>query len=113
MIGTVKRVVKDKGYGFIRDDNGVEYFFRQWRQGFTERNVTIDLEVAENDIVTTYQTWRGTHTGEFVGIPATGKTIKVSAVDIVRVADGMLVEHWGILDMLLLMQQIGVIPSDG
>ena len=92
--------------------DGVEHFFRQWSQGFTDRNVTLDLEVAEGDLVTTYQTWRGTHTGEFLGIPATGKTVKVQAVDIVRVADGMLVEHWGILDMLVLMQQLGVIASE-
>jgi steroid delta-isomerase-like uncharacterized protein len=92
--------------------DGVEQFFREWRQGFTDRNVTLDLEVAEGDLVTTFQTWRGTHTGEFLGIPATGKTVKVTGVDIVRVADGMLVEHWGILDMLLLMQQLGVIPTE-
>jgi len=92
--------------------DGVEQFFREWKQGFSDQNVTLDLEVAEADLVTTFQTWRGTHTGEFLGIPATGKTVKVSGVDIVRVADGMLVEHWGILDMLLLMQQLGVIPVE-
>ena len=92
--------------------DGVEHFFRQWRQGFADRNVRLDLEVAEGDLVTTYQTWRGTHTGEFLGIPATGKAVKVSGVDIVRVADGLIVEHWGILDMLLLMQQLGVIPAE-
>ena len=103
---------KDLPAGAPQGRDGVEHFFRQWRQGFTDRNVTIDLEVAENDIVTAYQTWSGTHTGEFLGIPATGKAVKVTAVDIVRVADGLLVEHWGIMDMLLLMQQLGVIPAE-
>jgi steroid delta-isomerase-like uncharacterized protein len=92
--------------------DGVEHFFRQWTQGFTDRNITLDLEVAEGDLVTTFQTWRGTHSGEFLGIPATGKTIKVPAVDIVRVADGMFVEHWGVMDMLVLMQQLGAIPIE-
>jgi steroid delta-isomerase-like uncharacterized protein len=103
---------QDLPAGAPQGRDGVEHFFRQWRQGFTDRNVTIDLEVAENDIVTAYQTWSGTHTGEFLGIPATGKAVKVTAVDIVRVADGLLVEHWGIMDMLLLMQQLGVIPAE-
>jgi steroid delta-isomerase-like uncharacterized protein len=98
--------------GVPQGRDGVEHFFREWTQGFTDRNVTIDVEVAEGDLVTGYQTWRGTHTGEFLGIPATGKTIKVTAVDILRVADGKFVEHWGILDLLLLMQQLGVIPAE-
>jgi len=92
--------------------DGMEQFFRQWKQGFTDRNVTIDLEVAEGDLVTVFETWRGTHTGEFLGIPPTGKTIKVASVDIVRVADGMFIEHWGVMDMLVLMQQLGVVPTE-
>ena len=103
---------QDLPAGAPQGRDGVEQFFREWRQGFTDRNVTIDVEVAEDDLVTAFQTWRGTHTGEFLGIPPTGKIIMVPAVDIVRVADGMFAEHWGVMDMLVLMQQLGVVPTE-
>jgi predicted ester cyclase len=51
----------------------------------------------------------GTHEGEFLGIPPTGKRIELETIDIIRVRDGKCVEHWGVSDGLALMQQLGVI----
>jgi len=54
----------------------------------------------------------GTHKGEFMGIPATGKSAAVDLIDITRFGDdGLAHEHWGVVDMLTMMQQLGVIPA--
>ena len=53
----------------------------------------------------------GTHQGEFMGLPATGKSVAVNLIDITGFGDdGLAREHWGIVDQLALMQQLGVIP---
>jgi predicted ester cyclase len=56
-------------------------------------------------------TLTGTHQGDFAGIPATGKSVEFSGIDIVRVQDGKVAEHWGSTDTLSLMQQIGAVPK--
>ena len=52
-------------------------------------------------------TWSGTHRGEFMGVPATGKRVSIGVIDIIRVSGGKLVEHWGQMDSMGMMQQIG------
>jgi predicted ester cyclase len=54
---------------------------------------------------------KGTQRGEFMGIAATGKTISVSTIDIVRFIDGKAVEHWGVTDGLTMMDQLGAHPE--
>jgi predicted ester cyclase len=58
-------------------------------------------------------TARGTHVGEFVGIAPTGKPVSFNAVDVVRIADGKIVERWSQADNLALLQQLGKVPSPG
>jgi predicted ester cyclase len=58
-------------------------------------------------------TWTGTHKGEFMGIPPTGKSISIGVIDIIRVAGGQLVEHWGQMDDMGMMRQLGAIPAPG
>jgi predicted ester cyclase len=53
----------------------------------------------------------GTHTGEFNGIAPTGKRVEIQFVDILRLRDGQIIEHWLSMDQLSFMQQLGVIPS--
>ena len=54
----------------------------------------------------------GTHQGELMGIPATGKSIDVQFVDIIRFGDdGLAREHWGVFDSMTMMQQLGVVPE--
>jgi len=55
----------------------------------------------------------GTNSGSFAGMPPTGKRVTVSYIDMVRFADGKLAEHWGQMDQLGMMQQLGVIPTPG
>jgi predicted ester cyclase len=57
--------------------------------------------------------YRGTHSGEFMGIPASGRSVEMRSIDIWRVADGMFVEHWDELNTLQFFQQIGALPQGG
>jgi steroid delta-isomerase-like uncharacterized protein len=76
-------------------------------------NITIDLIVAEGDKVTKVWTSSGTHNGEFMGIPATGKQITIKGIEVFRIADGKIVEVWASMDNLGMLQQLGAIPPMG
>ena len=69
--------------------------------------------IAEGDRVVVRQTWTGTQRGEFMGMPATGKSVSWGVIDIVRLADGKAAEHWGQMDAMGLMMQLGAIPAPG
>lgn len=70
-------------------------FLAQFRIGFPDLRSHADALLGDGDLVTIRWTITGTHTGPFFGVPATGRSIRVSGMDILRVADGKLVEHWG------------------
>ncbi len=56
--------------------------------------------------------YTGTNRGAFSGMPATGKSVDVQLVDILRLGDdGLVHEHWGVLDLMTMMQQLGVVPA--
>lgn len=57
--------------------------------------------------------YRGTHTGDLLGIPATGATVEMRSIDIWRVENGLLVEHWDELNLMEVFQQVGVLPQLG
>ena len=77
------------------------------RAGFPDADVTLEDILAEGDRVAYRLRIRGTHRGEFLGIPPTGKSIAVSFFAIVRIERGQLVEEWGGLDVADLRQQLG------
>ena len=89
--------------------------FRQvigmFRAGFPDMRVTLEDVLADGDKVTTRGFFTGTHEGDFMGVPASGASIRVSYIDIWRIANGKAVENWVRLDMLSLMQQIGAVPG--
>jgi predicted ester cyclase len=78
--------------------------------GFPDVQTTILDTIAEGDKVVFRASTEGTHTGPFMGIPPTGKRAKWTFVDIMRIADGKLVEEWVETDMMSLMQQLGMVP---
>jgi steroid delta-isomerase-like uncharacterized protein len=91
-----------------------------WKQSLASQQAAIPdfrLEVhailADGDKAMIHSTTRGTHLGEMMGIPPTGKVIAVEAVDILRVQDGKVVEHWGVFDEMGMMRQLGLIPEPG
>jgi steroid delta-isomerase-like uncharacterized protein len=90
---------------------GVKQLFSMLGSGFPDLQITFHDMIAEGDKVVAIMTWSGTHKGEFMGIPATGKPVSFQVIDIVRIADGKLVEHWGQMDMMAMMQQVGAIPA--
>lgn len=68
--------------------------------------------IAQGDKVVLRLTGRATHTGPFLEILPTGKRVEFRSVDICRLADGKIVEHWGLLDELALLEQLDLIPSE-
>ena len=84
-----------------------------FRSAFPDFKATIDDIIAEGDKVAIRMTWSGTHKGEFMGIPPTGQSVSFGVFDIIRIAGGRVVEHWGQMDNMDMMQQLGVIPAPG
>jgi len=80
---------------------------------FPDLEVVIDEQIAQGDKVANRYTIRGTHRGEFFGIPPTNREATWSEIDIVRLADGKLVERWAVEDRLSQQQQLGLIPARG
>ena len=84
-----------------------------WRNAFPDLQFTIEDMVAEGDRVVERFTGQGTHKGSLFGIAPTGKQVSVSGIYIHRIVDGRIVEIWGVLDALGLLEQIGVVPPLG
>lgn len=91
--------------------DNVKKFYTNLRLAFPDIQFKIIDQVAEEEKVVTHWVASGTHKGEFKGIPATGKKVNFSAMDIDRVVNGKAVECWTNVDELGLLQQLGVIPE--
>ena len=89
-----------------REDT-VESMNAFWK-GFPDLNMSIEELIAEGDRLTTRFVVRGTHEGEFMGIPATGKKIEMSGIIISRIENGKCVEEWEEMDIMGLMMQLGM-----
>jgi len=76
-------------------------------------SVTMEDLVISGDRVVGRFVYRGTHTGDLMGIPASGNPVEMRSIDIWRVKDGMFVEHWDELNLLEVFQQVGAIPPLG
>ena len=81
------------------------------RAAFHGLQVTVDDIMAEGDKVTARFTARGVHNGEFMGLPATGKGITMTGIEIFRIKDGKIAELWGEANLMGLMQQLGLLPG--
>ena len=74
---------------------------------FPDFHAKIHWQLADGDRVTTYKTYCGTHYGPFLGIAPTHRKIHFESVDVMRVRDSKITDHWGVGNLLSLMQQIG------
>ena len=99
--------------GLGTDRDSVREFFKMMRTAFPDLKFDVEFMLAEGDRVAAYLTMSGTHKGEFMGMPATGKRFEVACVDIIRMKDGKAVEHWGATDSMKMMQQLGAMPDEG
>ncbi len=97
--------------GEVVAPEGLKRFAETWRESFPDWHSTFEELIAEGDRVAERWTGRGTHRGEFQGIAPTGRRVEVPGSVFYRIVDGKIVEFRGQLDMMGLMQQLGVIAS--
>ncbi len=101
------------GPGIPPNIEGTKQFFAIALSAFPDMHCVIDDVIAEGDRVVARSTWSGTHQGEFMGVPPTGKSVSFQVIDIGRVENNKCVEHWGQADLMGLLMQIGAIPAPG
>ena len=90
---------------------GTLQFFKVMRAAFPDLSIDVDDMIAEGDRVFIRAKMTGTHEGEFMGVPASGNKITVPMADFLRFRDGKVVEHWGVTDSGVMMQQLGGVPA--
>ena len=90
---------------------GVKQFFAMFRAAYPDLHLEVHETLADGDLVCARVTATGTHQGEFMGMPPSGKRIEVQIFDMLRLRDGQATEHWGLLDAMTMMQQLGAIPD--
>jgi steroid delta-isomerase-like uncharacterized protein len=92
--------------------DGVKAFFRMYIAAFPDLRMEPEDVLPSGDKVIARTRGTGTQRGEFMGMPATGRSIDVELIDIMRFRDdGLVQEHWGLFDSLTMMQQLGAIPE--
>ena len=98
--------------GLAPTKDGVKAFFRMYLAAFPDLRMEAEDVLVSGDKVVARTRATGTHQGEFMGMPATGRSIDVQLIDILRFGDdGLVHEHWGVFDALAMMQQLGAIPG--
>ena len=98
--------------GLAPTKDGVLEFFRMYKAAFPDLQMTAKEVLVSGDKTITRARATGTHQGEFMGMPPTGKSVDVQLIDIMQFNDaGMACEHWALVDMLSMMQQLGAIPE--
>ena len=93
----------------LQGQEALEALFTAYRSGLPDLNASIDDLIETEEKVMISITLTGTHTGDLMGIPATGNSLNVHAMILSRLEDGKIVEEWEILDMLGMFQQLGVV----
>jgi steroid delta-isomerase-like uncharacterized protein len=97
----------------VRGPEGFKAYVATFRAAFPDLHATVEDQIAEEDRAAMRFTARGTHKGEFHGIPPTDNQITLSGTNIQGFVDGKIVENWVSLDALGMLQQLGVIPPMG
>jgi predicted ester cyclase len=90
----------------LRPAQGFQVFYGMLLHAFPDASVEINEQLAERDLVATRKTLRGTHRGEIWNCPATGNRVELEFIDIFRVKDGKLIEHWTSMDLASLRTQM-------
>ncbi len=102
----------DPGLPFeVRGPEGVKHLNSVFLTAFPDLRLDIEDVIGEGDKVLVRLTIRGTHQGELMEIPPTGNEVEVGVLDLFRIADGRLAEHWAMIDNLGMMQQLGAIST--
>lgn len=93
--------------GVMPDKDGVRTLYTGLRNAFPDFHAEIHWQTVEADLVTTFKTYHGTHQADFLGVPATGRSVHFDTLDVFRVRDGRLTDHWGVADLLGVLIQLG------
>ncbi|TNC15782.1 ester cyclase [Methylobacterium terricola] len=102
----------DPGLTFaVRGPEGVARLGEVLHGGVTEMALPIDEVVAEGDRVLVRLRFQGRHTGDLMGLAPSDRSIDIAVMDLFRIVDGRLVEHWALLDNLGLLKQVGALPA--
>lgn len=104
-------VDRDPAPGQEAGPDGLIMFHETLRAAFPDLSVNVEQMVADDDSVSIAYTISGTHQGNFLGIPPTGRPITARGMQISRFQNGQMVERWGSSDELGILQQIGAYPS--
>jgi steroid delta-isomerase-like uncharacterized protein len=94
-----------------RNPEAVKAHVGEWLKGFPDLHFTIERMLAEGDHVVTYAAMRGTHTGEWLGLPATGKTVIIRMTVTHQIRNEKIVADWVLVEALGFFQQLGLLPS--
>jgi steroid delta-isomerase-like uncharacterized protein len=98
--------------GLAPSKDGVKTFFRMQITAFPDLRLAVEDVVADGAKVVARVRYTGTQQGEFQGMPATGKAVDIQLIDIFAFGDdGRVREHWGVIDLMAMMQQLGVVPT--
>lgn len=94
--------------GQSADVAGFKAGLAEMRASFPDFHVAIEHTVAEDDLLVVHSRMSGSHLGPFMGAGPSGKTFEIEAIDIVRMQDGRIAEHWGLIDTGSLAEQLGL-----
>ena len=97
--------------GISSDRDGVRQFFEMMRSAFPDFRIEVQDMLAEGDRVAVRMQMSGTHQGEFLGMPGTGRRFSTTGIDIIHVVGGKAVEHWGATDTMGMMHQLGAMSA--
>ena len=82
-----------------------------YHSAYSDGRFNVHEQLADGDFVVTRWSGTGTHDGELMGMPPTGKSVEIAGITIDRIADGKIAESWTCFDTLGMMQQLGVVPE--
>jgi steroid delta-isomerase-like uncharacterized protein len=99
--------------GLTPNKAGIVQFFQTIMAGVSGMRMNVDEMIAEGDRVSVRGVMSGKHTGEFMGVPATGNQLNVPLSDYFRIANGKIAEHWGVMDSGAMLMQLGVVQMPG
>ncbi len=91
---------------------GVRFFVNALREAFPDiKPKTAEPTLTDGNLEAARTILTGTHKGEFMGVAASDKAVEFETIDIIRLEDGKVAEHWGVTDVMSLMQQLGAVPA--
>jgi steroid delta-isomerase-like uncharacterized protein len=104
-------VERQGGSGVPPTKEGTMEWFHAIRAAFPDFVMTVEDLIADGDKTVARVAVTGTHQGEFLSMPPTGRRAEIQLIDIMRFdSAGLVIEHWGVADMLSLLQQLGIVP---